>query len=112
MDLKIEDPGRLLSEHLAWQVRERAEKLERFCRKVEQCRVVVDGPGQHPLPGQIRVRVFLTVPDTRIVINHVSGEDLLAALGDSFDAAGQRLDDYAKASRQSSKDAKHRPARS
>ena len=51
VELKLEDPGKLLSEHLAGHVRERADKLAHFYGKLQQCRVVVDGPGQHPLAG-------------------------------------------------------------
>ena len=111
-DLKLEDQGKLLSEHLAGHVRERAEKLSRFFGKLQQCRVVVDGPGQHPLPGLFRIRVYLTVPDSRIVINHRTGEDLPMAIRESFDAADQRLGDYARLAREASRDAKRRPSRS
>lgn len=109
--LKLEDAGKLLSESLAQHVRERTEKLGHLFGRVQQCRVAVDGPGQHPLPGRFRVRVYLAVPESRIVINHRTGEDLPMAIRESFDAADQRLEDYARASREAGKDAKRRPAR-
>jgi ribosome-associated translation inhibitor RaiA len=111
IELKLEDPGRLLSEHLAGHVRERADKLARFFGKLQQCRVVVDGPGQHPLPGRFRIRVYLAVPESRIVINHQTGEDLPMAIRESFDAADQRLEDHARVTRESAREAKRRPTR-
>lgn len=108
VELKLEDPRRLLSEQLVAHVRERADKLERFFGKLQQCRVVVDGPGQHPLPGRFRVRVYLAVPESRIVINHQSGEDLPLAIREAFDAADQRLDDHARSARESARDAKRK----
>ena len=111
VDLKLEDPGKLLSEHLAGHVRERADKLAHFFGKLQQCRVVVDGPGQHPLPGRFRIRVYLAVPETRIVINHQSGEDIPMAIRETFDAADQRLEDYARTARESVREAKRRPSR-
>ncbi|HEX7900546.1 MAG TPA: HPF/RaiA family ribosome-associated protein [Planctomycetota bacterium] len=111
VDLKLEDPGKLLSEHLAGHVRERADKLAHFFGKLQQCRVVVDGPGQHPLPGRFRIRVYLAVPESRIVINHQSGEDIPMAIREAFDAADQRLEDYARIARESVREAKRRPSR-
>jgi ribosome-associated translation inhibitor RaiA len=110
--LNLEDPGKLLSDELAGHVRERTEKLGHFFRKVQQCRVAVDGPGQHPLPGRFRIRVYLTVPSSRIVINNQTGEDLPMAIREAFDAADQRLEDYARLARESEKGAKRRPSRS
>ena len=109
--LKLEDPGKLLSMRLAEHVRVRAAKLGHFFGRVKQCRVVVDGPGQHPLPGRFRVRVYLQVPDGRIVISRRTGEDLPMAIRESFDAADQRLEDQARSARQSLTGAKRRPSR-
>ena len=111
VELKLEDPGKLLSAQLAGHVRERADKLGHFFEKLFRCRVVVDGPGQHPLPGRFRIRVYLAVPETRIVINHQSGEDMPMAIREAFDAADQRLEDYARIARESVRDAKRRPSR-
>jgi hypothetical protein len=111
VELKLEDRGKLLSAQLAGHVRERADKLAHFYGKVQQCRVVVDGPWQHPLPGRFRIRVYLAVPDTRIVINHQTGEDLPMAIRESFDAADQRLEDHARLRRESAREAKRRPSR-
>jgi hypothetical protein len=70
----------------------------------------VDGPGQHPLRGRIRVRVTVSVPGSEIAINRQTGEDLPMAIRESFDAADQRLEDYVRRRHRNSKRAKRRPA--
>jgi len=109
--LKLVDPGRLLSPRLAEHVDERTQKLGHFFDGVQDCRVTVDGPGQHPRQGRIRVRVYLTVPGSEIAINHRTGENLPTAIRESFDAADQRLEDYVRRKRRSEKRAKRRPGR-
>ena len=110
--LKVVDRGRLLSESLAEHIRERTEKLGHFFGGVQQCRVTVDGPGQHDLRGRVRVRIYLTLPDSELAINRQTGADLPMAIRESFDAADQRLEDYVRISRQSVRSAKRRPNRS
>jgi hypothetical protein len=109
--LKLVDRGKLLSEKLAGHIRERTEKLGHFFGSVRECRVTVDGPGQHPLRGRIRIRISLSVPGSEIAINRQTGADLPMAIRESFDAADQRLEDYVRLSRQSKKTAKRRPKR-
>lgn len=111
MPLKLVDRGHLLSENLAEHIRERARKLGHFFDKVLGCRVAVDGPGQHPLKGRIRVRIYVRVPGSEIAINRQTGADLPMAIRESFDAADQRLEDYVRLARQSVKTAKRRPKR-
>jgi len=106
--LKVVDHEQLLSEDLAGHIRERTDKLGHFYESVRECRVTVDGPGQHPLQGRIRVRISLTVPGKQIAINKQSGADLPMAIRESFDAADQRLEDYVRLSRQSAKTVKRR----
>ncbi|MBI3857502.1 MAG: HPF/RaiA family ribosome-associated protein [Planctomycetes bacterium] len=109
--LKLVDRGNLLSASLAEHIRERARKLGHFFGRVKECRVTVDGPGQHPLKGRIRVRIYLSVPGSEIAINRQTGADLPLAIRESFDAADQRLEDYVRISRESVKTAKRRPRR-
>jgi ribosome-associated translation inhibitor RaiA len=107
---KIVDRGKLLSPRHAGHIEERAQKLGHFFEGVEECRVTVDGPGQHPRPGRIRVRVTVSVPGSEIPINRQTGEDLGMAIRKSFDAADQRLEDYVRRRHRNSKRAKRRPA--
>jgi ribosome-associated translation inhibitor RaiA len=108
--LKVVDRGRLLSPRLAEHLDERAQKLGHFFEGVRECRVTVDGPGQHPRRGRIRVRIYVSVPGSELAINRQTGEDLSTAIRESFDAADQRLEDYVRRSRRSSKRAKRSPA--
>lgn len=107
---KVTDLGKLLSPRLAEHIEERAEKLGHFFGGVQECRVRVDGPGQHPLRGRIRVRILVSVPGSEIAINRQTGEDLAMAIRESFDAADQRLEDYVRRRHRNSKRAKRRPS--
>jgi ribosome-associated translation inhibitor RaiA len=107
--LKLVDQGRLLSAGLAEHIRERTQKLGHFFEGVQQCRVTVDGPWEHPRRGRVRVRVYLSVPGSEIAINRQTGADLPMAIREAFDAADQRLEDYVRASRRSWTSAKRRP---
>lgn len=109
--LKPADHGRLPTDRLAEHIRERVQKLGHFYENVRGCRVSVDGPGQHPLQGRIRVRISGSAPGSQIAINRQSGEDLPMAIRESFDAADQRLEDDVRLDRQSAKGAKRRPRR-
>ena len=109
--LKLVDRGSLLTKPLAEHIRERTDKLGHFFEGVRQCRVTVDGPGQHPLRGRVRVRIYLSVPGSEIAINRQTGADLPMAIRESFDAADQRLEDYVRLSRQAHKTAKRRSRR-
>lgn len=108
LPLKLLDQGRLLSPNLVEHIRERANKLSRFFGRVKECRVTVDGAGQHSRAGRVRVRVYLQLEDARIAINRRSAEDLATAIRMSFDAADQRLEDYARLRR---RPARRRPKR-
>jgi len=108
--LKLIDQGELLSPGLVGHIRERTQKLGHFFGGIQECRVTVDGPGQHARRGRIRVRVYLTVPGSEIAINRQTGEDLPMAIREAFDAADQRLEDYVRL-RRSSSAAKRRPRR-
>jgi ribosome-associated translation inhibitor RaiA len=104
--LKLKDPGRLLSDDLAEHIRERTDKLSHFFERVKECRVSVDGPGQHTLRDRIRVRIYLTVPGKEIAITRQGGEDLPTAIRSAFDAADRRLEEYVRLIRETHKGAR------
>lgn len=108
--VKVVDQGHLLSPRLTEHIDERAQKLGHFFEGVQECRVRVDGPGQHPLRGRIRVRLYVSVPGSEIAINRQTGDDLPMAIRESFDAADQRLEDFVRRHQRNSKRAKLRPA--
>ena len=98
--LKLVDPSKLLTAGLTLHVEERTEKLGHFFEGIKGCRVTVDGPGNHPLKGRIRVRINLSLPDAQIAINRQSGADLAMAIRESFDAADQQVEDYVRRGRE------------
>ncbi|MBI3855211.1 MAG: HPF/RaiA family ribosome-associated protein [Planctomycetes bacterium] len=108
--LKVVDRAGRLTGKLAEHVRERTEKLSQFYGRVKQCRVTVDGPGQHALRGRVRVRIYLSLPGSEIAINRLSAEELPIALRKTFDAADRLLGDYVRTEKRSFKNAR-RPSK-
>jgi cold shock CspA family protein/ribosome-associated translation inhibitor RaiA len=90
------------SDAVATIVREKVSKLERFCQRIQSCRVVIEEPHRHQHQGKLyRVRIDLKVPGREIVVGgdtsgaHAS-EDIRAAIRDTFQAAQRRLQDYVR----------------
>lgn len=107
-------------------IREKAVKLEAFYDRIMSCRVIVQAPHRHHHKGKAyQVRIDLTVPGGELVINrapkrlkaaklapakriekdfseshepskHAAHEDIYVAIRDAFNAAGRRLQDYAR----------------
>ncbi len=81
------------SEAVEASIRRRAEKLERYPRRIVRCRVVVEIPSRHRQQGkEFVVRLDIKVPGNEIVISHDHHEDLYAALHEAFHAARRRLE--------------------
>ena len=73
-------------------IRRRAEKLDRYHRRIVRCRVVVEIPSRHKQQGkEFVVRLDIKVPGNEIVITHDHHVDLYAALQEAFHAAQRRL---------------------
>jgi ribosome-associated translation inhibitor RaiA/cold shock CspA family protein len=83
-------------------VRERAEKLEKFCDQIIGCRVIVESPHKHHHQGNLyNLRIYLTVPDKEIVVQRSpdedhSREDPYVAVRDAFDSVRRQLEDYVR----------------
>jgi ribosomal subunit interface protein len=74
-------------------IRKKAEKLDRYHRRIISCRVVVEIPSRHKQQGkEFVVRLDIKVPGNEIVITHDHHEDLYVALHDAFLAAQRRLE--------------------
>jgi ribosome-associated translation inhibitor RaiA len=97
--LMVVDHAHLLNERLAEHIKDRTEKFGHFFEGVKECRVTVDAPRPEVEKGRFRVRITLSVPNSRIAINRQTGADLPMAIRDSFDAADQRLEDYVRISK-------------
>ncbi len=85
------------SDALETRIRDKAQKLEEFCKHIMSCRVVVEAPHKHHHQGkQFNVRIDIGVPGNEIVVNHDHHEDVYVALRDAFNAAKRQLEDYAR----------------
>jgi cold shock CspA family protein/ribosome-associated translation inhibitor RaiA len=110
-------------------IREKASKLESFYDRIMSCRVVVAAPHRHHRKGKAyEVCIDLAVPGDELVINrwpkrlkaaksslteqpeteliesherskHGSHADVYVAIRDAFNAAGRKLQDYARRQR-------------
>ena len=83
-------------------IRERAEKLDRFYDQIMSCRIMVEASHKHHQHGNLyHVRIDITVPDGEIVVSrerdkHQAHEDAYVAIRDAFDAARRQLEDYSR----------------
>ena len=89
------------SEAVEANIRERAERLERFYDHIMSCRVMVESPHGHHHKGRLfDIRIDVTVPDGELVVNHGhhhkdhSHEDVYVAIRDAFAALRRQLEDY------------------
>jgi len=93
------------SEEIERLVREKAGKLNDFCREIMGCRVVVEPKGKHHQHGNLYdVRITLTVPGEEIAATRTPSEDvehrdIRVSLRDAFEAAGRLLQDYERRKR-------------
>lgn len=89
------------SEAVERAIRDRAERLDRFCSRVMGCRVVVETRHRHHQGNLYHVRIDLTLPGREIVAGrepalHRAYEDIFVAVRDAFDAVGRRLEDFVR----------------
>ena len=124
MPLQITFRGMAPSKAIEANIREKAAKLDDFYPHIMGCRVAVEAPHRHHRKGKAYlVRIDLTVPGGELVINrapkrlanhklssgneampksshapskHGAHEDIYVAIRDAFNAAGRRLQDYAR----------------
>ena len=87
------------SEFIEAKVRERAGKLEQFCKEIMSCRVVVEAHHKHHQKGNLyHVRVDVKVPDAELIASrdpakHQAHQDVYVAIRDAFDAVTRQLED-------------------
>jgi cold shock CspA family protein len=107
-------------------IREKAAKLEDFYAGIMAGRVMIEAPHRHHHKGKAyQIRIYLTVPGGELVVNrapkhldttrlmpsetserglteshepsrHGAHEDVYVAIRDAFNAAGRKLQDYAR----------------
>ena len=80
-----------LEEH----IREKAEKLLRFCSTITQCHVVVELAQKHKHQGKLfAAHVDLHVPGKEFAVHRKENEDVYLAVDEAFDAIKQQLKHY------------------
>lgn len=92
---------------LETQIRERAQKLERFSQRMTDCHVVVEVPHRHRTRGYLfTVRIEAAIPGGEIVVEPHQREgyaDAHVAVRDAFDALTRRLEDHERRGRDEAK---------
>jgi ribosomal subunit interface protein len=88
------------SEAVSEKVRERADKLRRYCSDIMSCKVMIEIGDRHQHKGNLyHVRVGVKVPDTELTVSHShddkhAHEDVYVAIRDAFEAMRRRLEAY------------------
>jgi ribosome-associated translation inhibitor RaiA len=90
------------SEAVEAKIRERAEKLETFYKRIISCRVAVELLHRHHQQGnRYHIRVDVKVPGRELIANrdpdkHHSYTDVYVAIRDAFDAMCRQLEEHAR----------------
>jgi ribosome-associated translation inhibitor RaiA len=86
---------------LRQEIEKRIDDLERFYPDLIGCSIRVQGPGRrHQTGGPFGVRVDLRVPGGEpIMVDRQHEERLELAIGEAFDVATRRLEDFARTQR-------------
>ncbi len=85
-----------LTEVIKGDIREHAEKLDKFYERLISCRVIVEAI---PLRSLYNVHVDMTVPGKELVVRREPNSDLYLAIRDAFNAARRELEDFARLQR-------------
>ena len=82
------------------EIRQKAEKLDKFYDRIMRCRVVLESPHRHQHQGKLyNLNIYMTVPGTELIVTREPHEDLYVAIRDSFRAARRKLEDFARRQR-------------
>lgn len=93
------------SEWLEQIIKEKAKKLNRLCKQIVGCNIIVDIPHKHHHQGNLySIRINIVVPGKEIAINkesylHTEAQDISTAVQDAFLAARRQLEDYIRCRR-------------
>ena len=96
-ELKITARDFVLTPAIESVVRAKAGWLANYYPRLTGCEVVLEGAvDHHRRGGPFKVRVIMTVPGSRLIVNRRSAEDFSLAIRDAFDAARRRIEDYGR----------------
>ena len=94
-----------LTEAIESEIRQKAEKLDKFYKRIMRCRIVVESPQRQHHQGKLyNLHIYMTLPGAELIVKRAPHEDLYVAIRDSFDAVRRKLEDFA---RQQRGDVKH-----
>lgn len=88
------------SQAVASRITAQVQKLEQFCDRITDCRVIIDAPHQKQHKGKhYQVQIELNVPNGKIVVNrhpekNSAHSNLYIVLRDAFAAARRQLQAY------------------
>jgi ribosomal subunit interface protein len=100
LQLQITGHNIELNNFIKEDIRERAEKLDKFYSQIMRCRVVVDVPHRHKREGILHdVHIYMTMPGGEIAVKREANKDLAVAIRDAFDAARRKLEEFARKQR-------------
>jgi ribosome-associated translation inhibitor RaiA len=93
--------GVRVPQRLRQEIEKRIAELERFYPDLIGCSIRVEGPGRrHQTGGPFLVRIDLRVPGAEpIMVDRQHEERLDLAIGEAFDVATRRLEDFARIQR-------------
>jgi ribosome-associated translation inhibitor RaiA/cold shock CspA family protein len=103
------------SDAIEFAIRQRAERLERFCDRITRCHVTVDMPHQHRHRGNhYAIRIEIEAPSGEVSVTRDpsladSHKDFQSVVRDAFDAATRQLEDDAQKQRGEVKGHEHHP---
>lgn len=83
------------SEAVYKQIHDYINKLTHHCTDFINCKVVLTAPPKHQHKGELyKVRVEVSLPTTKILINNKHNLDLYVAIHDSFQALEKKIESY------------------
>ena len=94
------------SDAIEARIRDKVEKLERYCDRITSCRVVVESPHRQHNKGKLyHVRIDLSLPGEEIVVARDpkqahAHEDVYIAIRDTFEAARRQLKKHIRQTRE------------
>ena len=98
--LEVRFLGMEPSEAVEAAARDKAAKLDHFCRDLMSCRVTIELLHKHKHQGQpFGVRIDVTLPGHELSVDRVQHEDVYVALRDAFDDMRRQVEDAVRRTR-------------
>ena len=96
LPLQITSRNLELTEAIKADIREHAEKLDKYYDRIMSCRVVVEALPKRSL---YNVCIDITVPGAELVVKRDPNTDLYLSIRDAFHDARRKLEDFARRQR-------------